>query len=179
MSYYPNKAGLIYLTYRKRNAISFVIHFIQTGKLQNLHHTPTHSAQSIIDEGRYRMHDADWPGVRKRDYGAWRKGRAHIIVIDPGILKTIEDELRYSQEAIRHVGNRYGWEDIKGFVETYTGKPFTGETDPDKADDNMICSIMTAYLYKFNNWWKRYPKDLMDNYLVDAPNAKIVYSGAP
>jgi len=179
MPYRPNKVGLIYFSYRKRNAVSWVINFFQTGRFENHSNTPSHTTQSILDKGKYTMHDADWPGVRSRSYDAWKKGRAYIIVIDPCILKTPIDELTYSQEALKHVGNRYGFEDIKGFVEKYTGQPFTGESDPDRADDNMICSIMTAYLYKFKNWWNRYPKDLLDNIKEDAPNYKIIYQGAP
>jgi hypothetical protein len=156
------KTGLIIFTYnnyRQGRPLSFVssmINFFQTWKLKN--NSYTHTAQTIILNGKLFVIDSDVKGVIPVPFEKWKQGRARLLIFAPCVL-TPETEQAYIDRAMEKAGDNYGYEDIKHWLlEQITGK-FKGETNPEKADDNMICVYFTQYLYPANciNWWTGSP----------------------
>lgn len=179
-----NKTGLILFTHnnfkltRPLTLVSGIIHFFQTGRLKNGAHLPTHTAQTIVINDILYVIDSDYDGVKPQLFEDWKKGRAWLHVFDPNILTEVTGII-YVNKALDKSGSRYGFEDIGSWLKYQVNGKFKGESNPEKADDTMICSYFTAYLYNYAEWWKRSPLNLWQNKLKDAPNGVLIASDRP
>jgi hypothetical protein len=179
----PKKTGLILFTFNRAKVskplslISTVIRWFEKGLFAK-GKVYTHTAQTIVLNGKLYVIDSDWDGVEPELWDSWKVGRAWIHVFDPNIL-TEKTEKKYIDKALNKSGKRYGYEDIKSWIKYQITGKFSGESDVNKADDNMLCSYFTGYLYDFKLWWNRSPQNLFEYRLIDSPNGFSITEGKP
>ena len=178
------KTGLILFTHNKfkvsrpLSALSGIINFLQTGRLKNKNHLPTHTAVTVVIHDTLYVVDSDNDGLDIEAFDRWKEGRAWIQVFDPNIL-TLETEKAFITRVLNKCGQRYGFEDLGAMIKYLTSGRFNGQDNPILADDSMICSVTTAYFYEYKEWWKRSPLNLFRNRFIDAPLGVDVTQGKP
>lgn len=176
--------GLILFTYNKYikgrplSGVSIIINFFQTWKFKNDTNNATHTAQTIMLNGRLYVIDSDVKGVIAVPFEKWKEGRAWILVFDPMVIMP-DTEQKFIDRAIEKAGDNYGYEDIKPWLfEQITGR-FKGETDPEKADNNMICVYYTQYCFSMPEWWKGSPLKLQKRRFEKFPKGVDLFEGKP
>lgn len=187
----PKETGLILFTHndvepgKPMNRISQIINFLQTGKLKNKNHNPTHTAVTIVMKGELYAVDSDVSFKELRasimpiPFEKWKKGRAWIQVFDPNILTEVDSEDLFIKRVLDKTGQRYGFEDLGAMIKFLAGGKFKGQTDLNLADDSMICSVTTAYFYNYKDWPKRSPLNLFKERFNDAPFGVDIAAGKP
>jgi len=179
------KTGLILFTHNKFKVsrpltlVSGIINFLQTGKLRNKNHRPTHTAVTVEIKGDVYVVDSDTDGLDIELFEKWKQGRAWIQVFDPQILTEVDSEEAFIKRVLDKTGQKYGFEDLGGMIMYLSGIGFQGQANPDLADDSMICSVTTAYFYQYKEWWLRSPLDLFLNRKNDAPFGVDLIQGNP
>lgn len=178
------KTGLILFTHnnfkvsRPLSLVSGIIHFLQTGKLKNKNHLPTHTAVTVVIKGEVYVVDSDTDGLDIELFERWKQGRAWIQVFDPNILDTDTEEV-FTKRVLAKTGQKYGFEDLGAMIVYLSAGKFKGQVNPDLADDSMICSVTTAYFYQYKQWWLRSPLDLWNKRKIDAPFGVDLMQGKP
>jgi hypothetical protein len=122
--------------------------------------------------------DSDWDGLEPEHWDTWKQGRAWIHVFDPMII-TPETEKNYINKALMKSGKKYGFEDIGAWIRFQATGKFKGQTDVNLADDSMLCSYLTGYLYDFKLWWQRSPHNLFEYRFKDSPQGYTIIEGKP
>jgi len=179
----PKKTGLIIYSYNEPNIgkplslLSSFIRIFQKGFFAK-GKVYTHTAQTIVLNDELYVIDSDYDGVKPKTWENWKVGRSYLVVFDPYILTDLTEK-KYIDRAMNKSGKRYGYEDIKSWIIYQISGRFKGETNLVKADDNMLCSYLTGYLYGFKNWWLRSPMNLYENRLLDCPNGCTILKGNP
>lgn len=179
------KTGLILFTHNKFKVsrpltlVSGIINFLQTGKLKNKKHLPTHTAVTVVINGELYVVDSDMDGLDIELFEKWKEGRAWIQVFDPQILTGVDSEEAFIKRVLDKTGQKYGYKDLPSKTAYLAGLGWIGQTDLNLADDSMICSVTTAYFMKYKDWPKRTPLDLWINRKVDAPFGVDLMQGKP
>ena len=76
------KTGLILFTHNKfkvsrpLSALSGIINFLQTGRLKNKNHLPTHTAVTVVIHDTLYVVDSDNDGLDIEAFDRWKEGRA-------------------------------------------------------------------------------------------------------
>ena len=179
------KTGLILFTNNNFNIkrplslVSGVINLFQTGKLINKDKLPTHTAQTIVLNGLLCVIDSDTRGIIPIEFERWKHNRAYIYIFDPMILTTREKTAEYEKNLLVNSGVNYDFKAIMPQLKYQLLGKYHGESNPEKADDNFICSELTAWAYNYPNWWNRSPLNLFKNRFIDAPFGFDVAKGKP
>lgn len=174
----PKKSGLLLSTYnnpslrRPLSLVSSVIRFFTSGKY-------THSAITIMLWGELYVIDSDTFGIIPRKFSDWKKNRAYILIQDPNVIKTEEEEKEYCKKLMSKSGIRYDFRSIYYQLNYQVDGTYEGEVDPEKAANNFICSEFFAWSYGLADWWKRSPINLVLNFYKDFPQGEYIGEGTP
>lgn len=177
--------GLILFTYNNPQIekpfswISSIIRIFQTGKLKRTDHTPTHTAQTVILYGDVYVVDSDSDSLEPELFATWKSGRAWIHVFDPNVLtnpKMVDD---FQKKLIKHSGKRYDFKSIIPQLKYQLFGVYKGETNPEKAAENFICSELTGYAYDLPKWYQLSPLNIFKNRFKYFPFGLDLQAGKP
>ena len=179
----PQKAGLILFTYNHPNPkrwlsyLSPIILAITGGRLRRFgDHSPTHTAQTVFEDGEFKVIDSDVEGIKTYTFDEWKQNRAWIHVFDPNTIP-YSTSIQYSERLLKHKGKRYDFLNAASIVKyNITGK--YAEKLNDK-DNTFICSELTGYGYDLPNRNKLTPIRLFMDRLKYFANGVDLFSGEP
>lgn len=185
----PLIPGLIIFSCRRKEdangsakfLISGAINWLQTRKLTNDDMKPTHTSVTQVVNGELMIFDSDLKkGVSGLPYHKWKKGRSYLYIYNPNLFLTEQDLAEFNHRIWVSSGDRYGLDDIPAFIEFLLSrkKNFKGKKG-NGAEISPICSVLTAWLLGYKDWWQRTPLELFDNRKKDAPYGWDIYAGRP